>query len=154
MPILCVTFTSQEMQRLAGVSLDDIVIHTMPTCNIMGAGSASPQPPQPGAFSGVGGGSGFRGSDFGGSCGGGFGGGGDSGNGRGGIGGGSGFSSHRRLGRERNAPPDSFGVLLGLTALTTLKAVHQPHILSGLYAKLQHCQTRILLPSTEGEDGC
>jgi hypothetical protein len=136
----------QEMQRVAGVSLDDIILHTTPTCNVMGAGSAPPQPPQPGAFSGVGGGSGFGGGGFGSHGGGssGFGGGGRGGGGRGGIIGSGGFSGHGRTGRERKAPPaDSFGVLPGTTALVTLNAVHQPHIRSGLYAESQHHQTRI-----------
>ncbi len=129
------------MQRVAGVSLDDIVIHTTPTRNVMGAGSAPPQPPQPGA---VGGGGGFGGSGFGGGGGGGGGFGGGGGGGGGGISGGGGFSGHARLGHKRKAPPaDSVGVLPGSTALTTLKAVHQPHIWSGLYAEFQHRQTRI-----------
>jgi hypothetical protein len=131
------------MQRVAGVSLDDIVIYTTTTRNVMGAGSAPLQPPQPGAFSvvGSGGGGGFGSGGFGS---GGFGGsgGGDSGGGGGGIGGGGGFSSHGRLGRECKAPPDSFGVLPSLMALT-LNAVHQPHIWSGLYAESQRHQTKI-----------
>jgi hypothetical protein len=146
MPILCVTFMLQEMQRVAGVSLDGIVLHTTPTCIVMGAGSAPPQPPQPGAFSGVGGGGGFGGSGFGshGGGGGGFGGGGGGGGGIGGISGGGGFSGHRRTGHERKAPPaDSFGMLPGTTALATLNAVHQPHIRSGLYAEFQCHQRRI-----------
>ncbi len=147
MPILRMTFTLQEIQRMAGVSLDDIVIHTMPTWNVMGAGSApAPQPPQPGAFSGVGGGGGFGSGGFGGGggSGDGGGGGGGGGGGRGGISGGGGFSGHGRMGRKRNAPPaDGFGVLHGTTALATLNAVHQPHIRSGLYAESQRCQTRI-----------
>ncbi len=107
-PILRAMFTSQEMQRVAGVSSDDIVIHTMPTRNIMCAGSAPPQSTQPGAFSGVGGGGGFGGGGFG-SFGGG-GGGGDGGSCGGGIGGSGGFSSQGRLGCKRKAPPDSLGV--------------------------------------------
>ncbi len=142
------TFTSQEMQRVAGVSLEDIVIHTTPTCNVMGAGSAPPQPPQPGAFSGGGGGGGFGGGGFGsggfGGGGGGFGGGGDGSDGGGGIGSSGGFSGQGRSGQKHKAPPaDSFGVLPGSTALTTLKAVHQQHIWCGLCAELQRCQTRI-----------
>jgi hypothetical protein len=146
MLILSVTFTLQKMQGVAGVNLDDIVIHTTPTRNVMGVDSAPPQPPQPGVFSGVGGGGGFGGGGFGGGGGGGsgFDGGGRGGGGGGGINGGGGFSSHGRSGRECKAPPaDSFGVLPSLMALMTLKAVHQPHIWSGLYAELQRCQTRI-----------
>jgi hypothetical protein len=146
MLILCVTFRPQKMQHMAGVSLDDIVIHTTPTGNVMVAGSAPPQPSQPGAFSGVGGGGSFGGGGFGGSggIGGGFCGSGGGGGGRGGISSSGGFSGHGRTGRERKAPPaDSFGVLPGMTALATLKAVHQPHIRSGLYAESQHHQMRI-----------
>ncbi len=146
MPILCVTFTSEEIQRVAGVNVDNIVIHTTPTCNIMGAGSAPPQPPQPDAFSGVGGGGGFCGGGFGGGGGssGGFSGGGDGGGGEGGIGGGGGFIGHWRSGYKRKDPPaNSFGVLPSSKALTTLKAVHQPHTWSGLYAEFQRHQTRI-----------
>ncbi len=112
----------------------------------MGAGSAPPQPPQPGAFSGVGGGGGFGGGGFGGGGGGGGGGCGDGrgGGGGGGISGGGGFSGHGRTGCERKAPPaDSFGVLPGTTAVATLNAVHRPHIRSGLYAESQRRQTRI-----------
>jgi hypothetical protein len=144
MPILRVTFTSEEMQHVAGMNLDDIVIHTTPTHNVMGACSAPPQPPQPGAFSGVHGGSGFGSGGFrGGGGGGGFCGGGDSSGGGGGIGGSGGFSGHRRLGRKRKASLESFGVLPSLMALTALNAVHQPHIWSGLYAESQRRQTRI-----------
>jgi uncharacterized membrane protein YgcG len=83
MPILCVTFMLQEMQCVAGMSLDDIVIHTTPTRHVMGAGSAPPKPPQPGAFSGIGGGGGFGGGGSGGGSGGSFGGGGGGGGGGG-----------------------------------------------------------------------
>jgi hypothetical protein len=96
MPILCMMFTLQETQHVAGVSLDDIVIHTTPTHNIMGAGSAQPKPPQPGAFSGVGDGGGFGDSGFGFDGGISFDsssdGGGSGGGGGGGIGSGGGFS--------------------------------------------------------------
>jgi hypothetical protein len=151
MPILCMRFTLQEVQGVAGVSLDDIGIHTTPTRNVMGAGSAPPQPPQPGAFSGVGGGGGIGGGGIGGGGiggsgggGSGFGGGGGGSGGRGSISGGGGFSGHGRMGRKRKAPPaDSLGVLPGTMALATLNAAHQPHIRSGLYAEFQHCQTRI-----------
>jgi hypothetical protein len=71
-------------------------------------------------------------------------GGGGGGGGGGGISGGGGFSGHGRTGREHKAnPADSFGVLPGTTAWATLKAVHQPHSRSGLYAESQHFQTRI-----------
>ena len=36
MPILRVTYTSQEMQRVAGFTFDDIIINTTPTCNSLG----------------------------------------------------------------------------------------------------------------------
>ncbi len=142
----CQSFTLHSRRKkcgawlMAGVSLDDIVTHTMPTCIVMGAGSAPPQPSQPGAFSGVDGGGGFGGIGLGGGggSGGGFGGGGGSGGG--GISGGGGFSGLGRLGHKCKAPPaDSFGVLPGSKALTTLKTVHQPHIRSGLYAESQRC---------------
>ena len=59
MLVLCVTFMSRETQRVAGVCLDDIVINRLPTCNIMAAGSAPPQPsPFSGGFYGKGGGGG------------------------------------------------------------------------------------------------
>ncbi len=45
MPILRMTFTSDEMQHVAGMNLDGIVIHTTPTRNVMGACSAPPNPP-------------------------------------------------------------------------------------------------------------
>ena len=77
MPILRVTFASQEMQHVAGVRTDDIVINTTPTRNVMGAGNAPPQPCSS-VFSG-GGGSGYGG-----------GGGSGSGGGGGGLGGGGG----------------------------------------------------------------
>ena len=63
MPVLHVTFTSREMQQVAGVCSDDLVIHRSPTHNIMGADSAPPKP------SG-GHGGGFGGSSFGGGGGG------------------------------------------------------------------------------------
>ena len=81
MPVLRVTFTSREMQRVAGVRSDDVVIHHSPTRNIMGAGSAPPKP-----------GGGFGGGRFGGGFGGSFGGGGGGGYGGGGFGGGYGGS--------------------------------------------------------------
>ncbi len=96
---------------MAGVSSEDIVIYTTPTCKVMGTGSDLTQPPQPGAFSGAVGGGGFGSGGVGFSGGGGFGGGGDGGGGGGSSGSGSSFSGHGRLGCKRKAPPESFGVL-------------------------------------------
>ena len=73
MPILRVTYTSREMQRVAGFTSDDIIINTTPTRNSLGNGSAPPQPRSSnGGGRGGGGGNEFRG----GFSGGGFGGGG------------------------------------------------------------------------------
>jgi len=137
MPILRVTFTSQEMQRVAGVRTDDIVINTMPTRNIMGAGNAPPQP-RSSVFSGGGGG---------GYGGGGGGGGSGSGGGRGGLGGGGGGGGFGGNGRSvrgsRKAPPEGFGVFPS-TALTTMTAaVHQPHVQVGLFAESERRKHRI-----------
>ncbi len=83
MPILLVTFTSLEVQRLAALHLDDIVIAKLPTCNPMGFGL--PLVPSPPSSSSGGGGFG-GGSSF--SGGGGFGSGGFGGGGHGVYGGG------------------------------------------------------------------
>jgi hypothetical protein len=138
MPILRVTFTSQEMQRVAGVRTDDIVINTTPTRNVMGAGNAPPQP-RSSVFSGGGGGG------YGGGGGGGGSGSGGGGGGLGGGGGGGGFGgSGRRLVRgSRKAPPEGFGAFPS-TALTTMTAaVHQPHVQVGLFAESQRRKHRI-----------
>ena len=70
MPILHVTYTSQEMQSVAGFTSDDIIINTTPTCNSLGNGSALPQiRSSNGGGRGGGGGngfSGFSGGNFGG----------------------------------------------------------------------------------------
>ena len=105
MLVLRVTFTSQEMQRVAGLSSDDIVINTKPTRNIMETGSAPPQPrPQPSVFSGSGGG-GFVGNDG------------------------------RLYRHSCKAPPESFGVLPNMALTTINAAVHHPHVQNGLYAE-------------------
>ena len=134
MPILRVTFTSQEMQRVAGVRTDDIVINTTPTRNVMGAGNAPPQP-RSSAFSG-GGGGGYGG-------GGGSGSGGGSG-GLGGGGGGGGFGGNgRSVWGSRKAPPEGLGVFPS-TALTTMTAaVHQPRVQVGLFAESERRKHRI-----------
>jgi hypothetical protein len=123
MPILRVTFTSQEMQRVAGVRTDDIVINTMPTCNVMGASNAPPQP-RSSVFSGGGGGGG--------------------GGGLGGGGGGGGFGGNgRSVWGSRKAPPEGLGVLPS-TALTTMTAaVHQLHVQVGLFLESECRKHRI-----------
>lgn len=140
MPILRVTFTSQEMQRVAGVRTDDIVINTTPTRNVMGAGIAPPQP-RSSVFSGGGGGG------YGGGGGGGGSGSGGGGGGLGGGGGGGGFGgSGRRLvrGGSRKAPPEGGFGAFPSTALTTMTAaVHQPHVQVGLFAESQRRKHRI-----------
>ena len=110
--VMRVTFMSQEMQRVVIMISEDLVIHTTLTCNIMGAGSA-PLQPQPSAFSGGGGGSG------------------------GGDGGGGSFSGHQRSALNHKDPLESFRVLPSSITLTTLNALHRPHVQSCLHAETQ-----------------
>jgi hypothetical protein len=62
LPVLRVTFTSIEVQRVAALRSDDIVIVKLPTRNPMGFGLAPP--PQSGGSAGSVGGGGFGGSGF------------------------------------------------------------------------------------------
>jgi len=118
------------MQRVAGLSSDDNIINTTPTCNVLGAGNAPPQPrPQTSVFSG-----GFGG-----------GGGGGSGVGLGGGSGGGGFvGNDGRLYRHScKAPPESFGVLPSVALTTINAAVHHPHVQNSLYAESERRKQRI-----------
>jgi len=139
MPILQVTFTSQEMQRMARVRMGDIVINTTPTHNIMGAGSAPPPPRPPSRFSGGGsGGGGSRGS-----------GGGDGGSAGGGVGlvgggGGGGFlGGNGSSVWGRKPPPPGFGAFPSMALTTTKTAVDHPHIQAGLFVESEQRKQRI-----------
>jgi hypothetical protein len=151
--ILRVTFIGVAKQQMSSLHAEDLIIQTPHHSEFLSAGIAPPG--QSSAFSGGGGSSGCGGNGgFDGGFGGGFGssfgsgggsgggGGGGSGSGSGG-GSGSGFSGHGRSGHGCKAPPQSFGLLPKSTALTTMNAVHQPQVRSGLYAETEHCKLRV-----------
>jgi hypothetical protein len=142
--ILHVTFVGVAKQQMGSLPAEDLVIQTPHHSDFLSAGIAPPG--QPCAFSGGGGGGGGGSGGFDGGFGGGFGssfGGGGGGGGGSGSGSGSGFSGHGRWGHGSKAPPQSFGLLPKSTALTTVNAVHQPQVRSGLYAETEHCKLRV-----------
>ena len=64
MPVLRITFTSQEAQQMAALCADDIVILRSPSRNPMGLRLAPPPPPAFLSGSGVSGGGGFSSGSF------------------------------------------------------------------------------------------
>jgi hypothetical protein len=171
MPILRVTFTSLEVQRVAALRLDDIVIVKSPTRDLMGFGLAPPPPSSSlggggagyvggGGFGGGGfvGGGGFRGHGFVGNMVygsepvGGFGGGGGiSGGGGGRMFGGSGGLSFTAPTKEEQqfspwkTPFEEPPMMVDTTILSSAHKTYMDytkHVDAGLAGEAWRCQTR------------
>ncbi len=138
-----VTFVGVAKQQMDSLRAEDLVIQTPHHSDFLSAGIAPPG--QLNAISGGDGGSGGSNGGFDGGFGGDFGSSFGSGGGGGGGGGGSGsgLRGHRRSGHGCKAPPQSFRLIPQSMALTTVNAVHQPQVRSGLYAETERRKLRV-----------